>query len=273
MDDDFTGDYLHLLSALIATGEAVKGKPLDPERRLADAEALCRKFLGHACSAFDLAQGTSIAPLGISFVDPASINVVCRAAFETFLVLHYIFVEPGSDEQREYRHLAWLHAGLLERQSFPARDPENKRKLEEEKRVIDHLRKRLEANPCYQALKPKQKRAVIMDGRWRDPGWKKIALSAGLSQMHAETMYSFLCGYAHSSYLSAMQVGQARTRGDQELLIGGTLRLLMYVIAFMVNAYLKLLRLSDSVLTKDQQRVVLMYSQLGACRMGNDTGE
>src|SRR3972149_10962802 len=114
-------EYMDLLDLLYKVVEANRG-PLDGyDARFSDAEGLATKFFFHAASVLYLSRRTNIpdfpsAPL--KFLDPASIDVLARAAFETFLAFHYVFVAPISSEEKDYRYWAWRAAGLAERQNI-----------------------------------------------------------------------------------------------------------------------------------------------------------
>jgi hypothetical protein len=128
-------EYLKLLETLIKVIEANKGVPAGPDDRVLDAEGLALKFFGHACSAIYLYTGTTVPEIMASLFDVGSINVLGRAALETFLVFHYVFVDPSSDQERDLRYLSWLLAGLLERQEFPVQSLEGKELLSAEKKI------------------------------------------------------------------------------------------------------------------------------------------
>jgi len=99
----FQEDYIKLLETLIKVAEANKGTALGEDDRLLEAEGLCKKFIGHSASSLYLfgsttLPGVKVTDRGIGFFDPGSINVLGRAALESFLVFHYVFVEPRSND-------------------------------------------------------------------------------------------------------------------------------------------------------------------------------
>ena len=90
-------DYIELLKIFSRTVEASKGIGAGADDRILDAEGLALKFFGHASAAFHLYQGTVLSHLGTNFIDMSSINVLGRAALETFLVFHHVFISPTSE--------------------------------------------------------------------------------------------------------------------------------------------------------------------------------
>lgn len=267
--DEVHSHCLRLLRALMETCGAMKGTPSGPDGRMLHAEGMAQKLLNHVCSALHLWSGTTVPELDCSLIDPASFNVVCRAALETCLAFHYVFVFPKSESEKEFRHLVWVRAGLVSRQGYACEEDENVRKREEEMDVIHKIEARLQSNAFFASLPDKRKRSLIAGSlndrcRWRDPGWKDIALKAGFSSRVAAEMYSFLCGYAHSDYLSVLQIHQARTLDDQRLLCQGILTLLLYAMAFFIEAYTVLFPKARQAIRTEDACLVRLYKEIGS---------
>jgi hypothetical protein len=112
---------------------------------------------------------------------------------------------------REFRHLSWALADLLERQEFQATTPEHKKQLENEAAQIQDIQRRLQASGERQTLTAKQQEQLFKNGRWRWQGWTEIALDAGMSPLHADQLYRYLCSFAHSGSLSVLQLRQPKT--------------------------------------------------------------
>lgn len=229
-------DYQELLQLLIDVTEANKGVAGDDDDRVLDAEGLALKFVFHAASALYLYRSTSLRELGMSFFDPGSVNVVCRAALETFLVFHHVFVEPTSDQDRDCRYRAWVLAGYLERQGFPVWSAEGKAVLEREARLIGPLTDRLKANAAFGRL-PTGHQKKLLKGEWRLRSWTEIGRSAGLHDVNAKVFYSYLCGYAHAGNLSILQMRQADTAESQRSLCASSMTLVLIAMANMVKSY------------------------------------
>ncbi|MBZ5588387.1 MAG: DUF5677 domain-containing protein [Acidobacteriia bacterium] len=177
----------------------------------------------------------------IAFFDPGSVNGLVRAAVETFLVFHYVFVSPSSPEEADARYLSWWLGGLIDRQGFPLHSPAGEKLLEQEAAEAEGLRRRLEANAAFGDLSETQRRQILR-GSWRagpegrDVSWRDMAINAGLNEDSASGLYRFLCGYAHSSWISVLQVRQARTAEDQRGLMAASLSYLAGIIAHMTRS-------------------------------------
>ncbi len=111
----------------------------------------------------------------------------------------------------KFRHSAWVLAGLIDRQGLPAREPAHIEQLAVELQQIADLKTAIEGSAFFSRFTPKQ-RIRLLAGDWRiERGWQEIAIAAGFHTKYFSSTYTFLCGYSHSSYLSVLQVGQARS--------------------------------------------------------------
>jgi hypothetical protein len=255
-------DYLGLVGTLIRVAEANAGEPADD--RILDAEGLAQKFLSHALSAFYLYRATRVPELGANFFDPASINVISRAALETFLVFHYIYLDPKRPSELAGRYGSWVLAGYLDRHHFPVTSPEGKRIHESDSLRIASLRTELRGSSFFLALTKKQQR-LIMKGQWRLPSWYSIARSAGLNEIHAKSFYSYVCGYAHSGNLSVSQIREAQTASLQKSLIPGSMGEIMVATANVVRGYCSLFPKAATALAAapDRERLVDVWVGVG----------
>jgi hypothetical protein len=262
-------EYIKLLEILIKIIEANKGIHAGSDDRVLDAEGLALKFFGHACSAIYLYRSTTIPEVKASFFDVGSINVLGRAALETFLVFHYVFVDPTSEQEKDFRYLSWLLAGLLERQEYAIQSSKGKELLSAEAKLIAPLQEKLADNPYFLKLSHNQRKNLMQKGEWRLDSWKDIGLSAGLDETHAKEFYYYLCGYAHAGNISVLQLRQARTPESQRDLCAATISVIMIAIANMVKSYCKVFPKSHLVLTQDTEasRLVDIWITVGSTPM------
>jgi len=267
---------LRLLDILYRVAQANKGESTGPDGMLHDAEGLVFKVFAHGASALYLFRGTVIEDLPsveVNFVDPGSIDVAIRAALEAFLTLHYLYITPASDEERELRYLSWQIAGLMERQDYPTLSAEGVEVKARDMSVIEKWRTKLNSNPLFSELTPKQQEG-IRSGRhkflplslpepWETPSWRKLAESAGLAKFYAETGYSVLSGYAHSSSLSVLQMKQANSLVAQQQLVSGPIGILNIVLANAITCYCELFPKPKATLQSDPAAALLVKVWVG----------
>ncbi len=223
---------------------------------------LVSKFVFHAASALYLYRSTSLPELGASFFDPGSVNVVCRAALETFLVFHYVFVEPKSDQDRDCRYMAWVLAGYRERLGFPVWSAKGRAVLEREACLIGPLTDRLKANATFGGFPPRHQKKLLK-GEWRLRSWTEISRSAGLHDINAKAFYSYLCGYAHAGNLSVLQMRQADTAESQRTLCASSMTLVLIAMANMVKSYCAVFPNAMVRLDQEPDRAALVEVWMG----------
>lgn len=246
-------DFIKLLDLLFKVVEANRG-PLDgDDDRFWFAEGLTTKFFLHAASVLYLSRGTKLSDFpstALKFPDSASIQVLTRAALETFLTFHYVFFEPKTDDEKNYRYWAWKLAGLIDRQSFPASYEDHKQKLKEEGKEINELLDRIEASAIFQQLGRKEKKKILQ-GNWRLLSWREIGKKTGLSRILSSHVYKHLSGYTHSSWSSILQIKQSFQEREQALFISSSMSFITIVGANLIREYCDLFPRAKAAMTAD----------------------
>jgi len=261
MDKDH--DFIRLLSVFSECIEANKGEPAGEDDYILDAEGLAAKCLFHSSSILYLSRSTTLPDIGASFFDTASINVLGRAALESYLVFYYIFTEPPTVDEKRFRYSAWLLSDLMEKQKYPARSPQGKLILEGDKVTISTIKSRIVDSPFFLQLTENQQKALLCRGVWRVKGWTDIGISAGLSEIHAKSFYKYLCSYAHAGSLSVLQIRQADTALHQRALYAASMTLVMIAIAYFIRDYSKLFTKCQEFVSGHEE-AIRMWLDIGA---------
>ena len=221
----------HLLVELI---ESQSGRNIEPGQEwLNDAQVLSIKLYRHLDSMQNVANGTTMQvrdnPV-IPYIDHASVKVMARAALETYLVFFYIY---GTDDRAVslFRHHIWHLGGLMDRQKYSVLGEEAREVAAEEAAIIERLKTRVEQSPHFLEYSPNQQRELL-GGHWRvGSGWSDLATQAGFHEGYFRNIYNYLCGYSHSSYASVLQVGQAQSLEDQQMLSRATISIGVVIMA------------------------------------------
>lgn len=211
-------DYSTLLDLFIDLVQSQAGSPITTnDEWWNDAQTLSIKLFRHLVSMQTLAAGASAEcnhDQIVHFIDHASVKVIARAALETYLVFYHIY---GCDQElAKFRHKTWRLGGLTDRQKFHASTEAHKKKLAKEKQQIENLRIEIEALPQFQSYSTRQQ-AKLLGGEWKiGMSWTDLGNEAGFHEKYFNNIYSYLCGYSHSSYISALQVSQAKSVETQK---------------------------------------------------------
>ena len=248
-------DYSTLLDLFIRLVDSQAGRKIEPgDGWLNDAEVLANKLFLHLVSMQTLAAGTTVerdGVLPVFFVDHASVKVVARAALETYLVFFHLYGD--SDRSLcEFRHKTWRLGGLVDRQQFhlsTSSISQAHEVLAREKKQIEELKSEIANSPQIRSYTNKQ-RKKLLEGEWRiKSGWADLGSNAGFHEKYFKNIYGYLCGYSHSSYLSVLQVGQAMSIKDQEMLTRSILGFGVVLMAHFAFSYSNVFSTANAVLS------------------------
>ena len=248
----YDADYSTLLDLFIRLVESQAGKKIESrDEWLNDAQILATKLFRHLVSMQTVAAGATVERNGmpkVFFVDHASVKVVARAALETYLVFFYLY--GNSDRSlSEFRHKTWRLGGLADRQQFHTSTEQGREVLAHEKKELEELRAEIESSPYILTYTDKQRQKLIA-GDWRiGNGWADLSISAGFHEKYFKNIYGYLCGYSHSSYLSALQVGQAQSIEDQQMLTQPILGIGVVLMAHFAFSYSSAFSTANAILS------------------------
>ncbi len=242
-------------------------KQLNYTLRLNRAQGLIAKCLDHCASTEYLLRGTNLPEINFSFKDFGTVFVTARAALESLLTFGYVFCLPVTDEDFEYRYNAWVMSGLIDRQGFfPDENliQANREKVTAEKMEIEEIKTKLNSNQSFLQLTEKQKKRV-MEGEWRFDSWTTMGVQIGFNESRFRTIYSLLCGYAHSGGLSGIQYNHLVTLADDPQQGDFIDPLLAVILANMINMFCALFPKSKEAHEVDRQAVEIinLFLKLG----------
>lgn len=254
LKDDVAASYPQLLQLMVTliNGQAQEQVPAGEAWR-DDAQTLAIKLFRHIATMQDLAGGSSVSFAdGSTFdhIDFASIFVVARAALETYLVWHYIY--GGDDaELNRFRHLTWRLGGLMDRLALIPVTNHGKEVQARTQSEVNELVPELTAHAQMQTFTPKQQKRLL-EGDWKIAmGTATMAAAAGLHSGYFENAYSHLCGFSHASYISALQVGQARELDVQRSLAQPFLATALMIMGHFAFSYTKQFPKTSEILDRN----------------------
>ncbi len=252
----YSADYATLLGLFIDLVESQAGSTIAPDDEWwNDAQTLSIKLFRHLVSMQTLAVGATVRHGNdqiVFFIDHASVKVVARAALETYLVFFYIY-GSGNHDLAKFRHKTWQLGGLADRQQSHASTNEHMEKLTEERRQIGCLRSEIEVAPQFQDYSSKQQ-TKLLEGEWKvGISWTNLGKEAGFHEKYFRDIYSYLCGYSHSSYISALQVGQDNSLETQNALTQAILGIGVVIMAHYTFAYSHVFKQAKEVLSSNPE--------------------
>jgi hypothetical protein len=267
-DYDPVRQFSELHALVVEMVDAPGGSPIPADMAwMADRQTLSKKFAHHLHTLAEIHRGSVliVGNVGVPFIDHGSIKVIARAVLENFIVFAQIFGDSDPEVCR-FRHMTWKLGGLMDRQSLSASTAESKSRLAAEKLQIDQLSAELKTNAIFRTLTNGAQKAIVK-GDWKTGrSWQALAKEAGLSEAYFRNIYAYLCGYSHSSYAAAMQVGQANVLAEQFSLSSSMFGAMCLCMARFAMLYAALFPSACKVLERERRPAFDMWN-IGATRM------
>ena len=233
-----------MMDVFIQCGEALRGKPFSAEMSWqADTQPIAMKLFFHLGSLYALQDGTVLpvmAGVPINYTDFPSIATLARAAFETFLAFHFIFVQPLTNEEKHFRYIVWNLGGLKDRQRFMVTTQEGIDLLQQEKLQIEKLEGIIRSSLIFPHL-PDARQKDAIKGKWRFGNkWEDLAELTGTHKGYFVSLYAYLSSFAHTGYLSILQLSQAEDKTIQQRLAGIYTNIGLTIMSHFLVAYCSL---------------------------------
>lgn len=277
MNDKFEPDqeFNNILKCVIEIGNMLAKQPFSHENEnIKFAESLGKKILNHALTVNYIYQGfqpRTNTEVYAPQVDFSGICVLTRACLEAYLTFNYLFISPKTKLEGEFKFLCWDLGGYIDREDFPANQPNHIAIKEAEKKEIERLKKEIESHPYLNPDQIKQK-TLALEGNWRlKNSWSKIGANAGFQPFYFDNMYSFLCGHSHSSRLSIIQVEQTKDISEQRDVSKACLGLLKMVLSKYIYEYVNLIpKLKGEVdFQSEKYKDILIWKEIAESYDGN----
>jgi len=189
-------------------------------------ETLSIKILLATKSIIELGKGATISDLtkdsNVKLLDFPSINILTRSIIEAFLTLEYLFFNKKNKDERNFRFNIWKISGYKSRQNFY----QNRKglaenitdKLKTELIEIETLLFTIEKSPFYKKMNSQNLWKLDKYGLPRLVSWQKLIEQSILKKSIFETLYKLYSNYAHSEFISLIQMNgrNTLTKGSKE---------------------------------------------------------
>ena len=174
-------------------------------------ETLTTKILLATNTALQLSNGQNLKVLDkeIQVIDISSLYVVARTIIESFLTIEYLFFNDITQKERNFRFKLWKIAGFMMRQQ--AINNTNKihsEKIHSEKEEIDKLKKEVKESEFYSQLSKLEIWKLDTFGIPRTISWSKLLDKSSINNNLLDGYYKLYSNYAHSEFVSIMQLNQ-----------------------------------------------------------------
>ncbi len=247
-------DNLMLLFFRLVQSEARKNIDESDQWRN-DAQVIAIKIFRHISSVKQLAAGVGFQIDGsqrFEFIDHSSVTIITRAALEAYLTFNYIYINTD-EELSIYRHNIWQLGGLIDRGKLFVNTSQANEQRMEESIQIDQLKVEISKSKFFIASSSADKKSILA-GRWRSTsGWAELAKGAGIHKTYFANIYNHLSGHSHASFISALQIRDAKDIISQKFLVDAMKQICCVILAHFCFSYVKLFPLSEGILKSDEE--------------------
>lgn len=203
-------------------------------------------------------HGAEQKPESMVHVDHGSIAVIGRAAYETFVLFNFIFLEEDT-ELRQFRHQVWRLSGLMSRAKLnrpPNLPPERLKQIERETDEIARLRPIIEGSRFFAVLDNRvQKNVRQGDGVRLGEALIDLAEQAGLPRKYVADMYTHFCNYSHAGAISVFQLSETLNDGTSPIMARVTVGFCCILLTQLILAYADFFEEVDAAVVADAELV------------------
>lgn len=186
------------------------------ERNYVYLETLIHKLIFTANSIINLTNGCPLEvpskQYSVTIIDNPSIKILLRSAIECLLTIEYLYFDDISEDEKIFRFKLFEHSGLLSRQQYANTYTvkEHREKSAKEKERIYLLEHEITSSHYYKSI-PKNKRGNFRKyGIPRVKTWDNLIKESRLSPVIFTKSYTLLTNYAHSEFISLIQINEGK---------------------------------------------------------------
>lgn len=174
-------------------------------------DPLLAKFCFHVGSFLQLFSGTrvTIKSKEVKIFDEPSVLALFRIILENYLTFYYIFCDSDTREEKEFRLNVWKYCGLKQRNEFDVEQEALKRKQAKEFVELTSIKEKILCSPYFARLKKEDRNKIIKGVKPRLFSWTKILEMSGIRKKLFKNIYGYKSNYAHSEFISILQINSA----------------------------------------------------------------
>jgi hypothetical protein len=229
---------------------------------------LCSLSIAKLSSGVDLTSDTN-KKLNIELIDISSLFILSRSLIECYLTLDYIYITDISEEEKYFRFKLWEISGLISRQNFSTGEISKLgQKKAKEKVLIEKLKNEIEKHEKFKSLSKHQLSKLNKFGLPRLDSWNSLIESSRLNESYFKNAYSYFSNYAHSEYLSILQLKQSSLKAQNKDNLSkanislSVVRIINSVIIIWLKEKFKACEMKYNMFPSDKTQIVEMWAKL-----------
>ncbi len=172
---------------------------------------LATKTILNCNSILELLKGQDIdskyIELKAKFLDISGLYILLRAQLENFLIFDFIYCQPKTEDEIQFRYYNWIYSGLISRNEYYHKGEFLKEKKLKDQEEIRLFRKKITESDYFKKFTANQQKQIIEKGEPRlFNGWNKLMDFSKIHADHSKSLYNLLSAHAHTTGLSIMNL-------------------------------------------------------------------
>lgn len=206
---EYTKDIYDKVDLLTQLVDSLHTEDIKMEEWLTWSEPMIYKLVFHSSTLLQMFYGTRIyiKQKAVTIFDEPSVIMLMRVVLENYLTFFYLFCDNISVEEKKFRISVWKYCGLKQRTEFNISTIEAKEKQAQELLLVEEIKKEIGSSIFYLKLK-KDEQSLLLKGK--KPrlfySWEKLIRISGLRRDLFKNLYGYKSSYAHSEFLSVLQI-------------------------------------------------------------------
>jgi len=234
-------DCDELIGILIKLVDSLQGNKTNSKDWLYYASILTNKFIYHSISLLSLFKGVKpqhFSTNSIELIDISSIYILLRTIIENYLTFYYLYVQPESKTEIEFKFNLYKLSGLIRRQKLIPRSLGTIEKKEKESKEIEIILQEIKNNLYFLSLNEKRQNSIIKNPQPRLYSWNNIMNSSEINNDIIIHLWSMCSNYAHSEYWSLIQIKDF-SKESNNFILEMSITVFIMLVSIMINDFNK----------------------------------
>lgn len=218
-------EFRDFLDALIRIQQSVVDAKGNYPRWKVYSDSLITKIILHGNAIDSLSTGTQLKSKRlrkeIRILNIPSILVMLRALLESFLMFDFIYIQPNTDKEKEFRVDNWIFEDYVQSQKIPTVLEASNTKKTKNLQYISEYQQKIEGSIYFQDFTEKQKKTLLKNGSSKlfNHWWVLITLSKIHPNIY-NFVYKISSNYAHSGAHSIFNISKLGFKYKKEHELG-----------------------------------------------------
>lgn len=169
---------------------------------IAQCKPISTRFIFQSLAFMDVVSGTEINLIHDDeqskskdlFISVEGAHTLFRAQFETYLLYHFIFISPQTEDEMKFRSLIWQFGNLWQQQKAIEQKTGKETFDTPCLNLMERIKKEIESSPYFLALSKNQQTCILKGDSKILIKWTEINKQAGFEGVAKfKGLYAYLC--------------------------------------------------------------------------------